>query len=54
MTVAVSTRWWQFADPDEPRLTIEPDVEVPVTTDDYFAGRDPALDAALEAIGAAP
>ena len=51
MRVGVSTRYWQFADPDDPRLTIEPDVSVPVTADDYFAGRDPVLDLALAAGG---
>lgn len=50
MRVAISTRWWQFAEADDQRLTIEPDVSVPVTAADHFAARDPALDAALEAI----
>jgi hypothetical protein len=53
MKVAISTRWWQFADADDPRLTIDPDVGVAVTASDHFSARDPALDAALEAIGAA-
>ncbi|MEO8626232.1 MAG: hypothetical protein ABI452_05990 [Candidatus Limnocylindrales bacterium] len=43
--VGVSTRHWQFAAPDDPRLTIEPDIAIPVTASDYFAGRDPALEA---------
>jgi hypothetical protein len=43
--VGVSTRYWQFAEPDDPRLTIEPDIAIPVTASDYFAGRDPVLDA---------
>jgi hypothetical protein len=43
--VGVSTRYWQFATPDDPRLTIEPDIAVPVTAADYFADRDPVLDA---------
>ena len=47
MRLAVSTRYWQFAAPDDPRLTIDPDVEFPVTAADYLAGRDPVLDAAL-------
>ena len=48
MQVGISTRYWQkAADPDDPRLTVEPDVPVTVTADDYFAGRDPALRAAL-------
>jgi hypothetical protein len=47
MRLAVSTRYWQFAAPDDPRLTIDPDLAFPVTAADYFAGRDPVLDAAL-------
>ena len=47
MRAAISVRHWVFADPDDPRLTIEPDVAVEVTAADFFAGRDPALEAAL-------
>jgi hypothetical protein len=47
MRVGVSTRYWQKSDPDDPRLTIEPDIAVPVRAADYFAGLDPALEAAL-------
>jgi hypothetical protein len=48
MRAGVSTRYWQFAaDPDDPRLTIEPDVAIEVTAADHFARRDPALEAAL-------
>jgi hypothetical protein len=47
MRAAVSTRYWEFSTPDDPRLTIEPDLTVEVTAADYFAGRDPALEAAL-------
>jgi hypothetical protein len=48
MRAAVSVRHWQFAaDPDDPRLTIEPDVTIDVTAADHFAARDPALEAAL-------
>jgi C-terminal processing protease CtpA/Prc len=47
MRLAVSTRYWEMSTPDDPRLTIEPDVAVPVTAEDYLAGRDPALEAAL-------
>jgi len=43
--VGVSTRYWQFAAADDPRLAIEPDIAVPVTASDYFSGRDPTLDA---------
>jgi hypothetical protein len=52
MRVAISTRWWEFADADDPRLTIEPDLPTPVTAADHFSGRDPALEAAREALGA--
>ena len=34
---------------DDPRLTIAPDVPAPMTSADYFAGRDPAVRAALTA-----
>ncbi len=47
MQVGVSTRYWQRSVPDDPRLSIEPDVQLPVSAADYFGGRDPALDAAL-------
>ncbi len=47
MRAAISVRHWVFADPDDPRLTIEPDVAVEVTAADYFGGRDTALEAAL-------
>jgi hypothetical protein len=47
MQVGVSTRYWEFADPDDPRLTIEPDVSIPASSADYVAGIDPVLEAAL-------
>ena len=47
MRVAVSTRYWEMAEPDDPRLSIEPDLAVPVRAADYFAGRDVLLDAVL-------
>jgi hypothetical protein len=45
--VGVSTRHWVFAEPDDPRLTIEPDIAVAPTAADYFAGRDRVLEAVL-------
>jgi hypothetical protein len=36
-----------FGHPDDPRLTLEPDIAVPYTSTDYFAGVDPVLEAAL-------
>ena len=47
MQVGVSTRYWEFADPDDPRLAIEPDVSIPASAENYFAGIDPALEAAI-------
>lgn len=47
MRVGISTRYWQKSVPDDPRLTIEPDLPVPVRAADYFAGLDPALEAAI-------
>jgi hypothetical protein len=47
MRVAVSTRYWEMAEPADPRLSIEPDLAIPVTAADYFAGRDPLLEAVL-------
>jgi hypothetical protein len=47
MRVAVSTRYWEMAEPDDPRLSIEPDLPMAVTAADYFAGRDPLLESVL-------
>ena len=47
MRVAISVRYWQKSTPDDPRLTIDPDLAVPTLAADYFAGRDPVLEAAL-------
>jgi hypothetical protein len=46
-SVGVSTRHWVFAEPDDPRLTIDPDIAVAPTAADYFAGRDRVLEAVL-------
>ena len=48
MRIGVSTRYWQKSFPDDPRLTIDPDIDVPVLSGDYFSGRDPVLEAVLE------
>jgi hypothetical protein len=47
MQVGISTRYWEKAEPDDPRLTIEPDVPAPLLGAAYFADRDPALEAVL-------
>ena len=43
----VATVSWETAGSDDARLTRAPDLEVPLRSDDFFAGRDPVLDAAL-------
>ena len=47
MRVAISVRYWEKSTPEDPRLTIEPDLAIPTLAADYFAGRDPVLEAAL-------
>jgi hypothetical protein len=39
--------WIQRTDPDDPRLTVEPDIETALSAADYFSDRDPALEAIL-------
>ncbi len=43
VTVRVSTLYWQYWDPRDERPWIEPQLPTPLTSDDYRAGRDPAL-----------
>jgi hypothetical protein len=43
----MATRYWQRSTADDPRITIEPDMPVGLSSSDYLAGRDPALDAIL-------
>jgi Peptidase family S41 len=45
LTAYVATSYQQFG--DEAALATEPDVRVALTSADYFAGRDPVLEAAL-------
>ena len=49
MRIGISTRYWEKSTPDDPRLTIEPDIALPVLSADYFAGRDPLLEAVQQA-----
>jgi hypothetical protein len=49
MRIGISTRYWEKSTPDDPRLTIDPDIAVPSLSSDYFSGRDTALEAALAA-----
>jgi hypothetical protein len=41
------TRYWQKSTADDRRITIEPDLEIPLSSEDYLAGRDPVLEAVL-------
>ncbi|HXJ63469.1 MAG TPA: hypothetical protein VNN79_06920 [Actinomycetota bacterium] len=49
LDVSVATSSEVGSTPGDPRLSIEPDVRVELTSADYFAGRDPVLAAALRA-----
>lgn len=49
LSVGISTRYWEKSFPDDPRLTIEPDLGVPYRSVDYFGGVDAGLDAVLAA-----
>ena len=51
MRVAVSVRYWVKADGGDTRLSIDPDLAVPTTAEDYFAGRDAVLEATLQLAG---
>jgi hypothetical protein len=46
-TYNVAARYWERSTPDDPRITIEPDLEVTMSSADYLAGRDPVLDAVI-------
>jgi hypothetical protein len=49
MRVGISVRYWEKSAPDDPRLTIEPQIAIPVRAADYFTGRDPVLEAVIRA-----
>jgi hypothetical protein len=51
--VSIAGRRYDDSTPDDTRPWIAPDVSVPVLSTDYFANRDPALEAALLAIRSA-
>jgi len=42
------------SDADDPRLTIEPDIEAPLSSSDYFGDRDPVLEAIHDQLPACP
>lgn len=45
LTLRVATRYWMKSDADDPRVTIEPDIEAMLTSTDYFGDRDPVIEA---------
>jgi hypothetical protein len=47
--VYIASSYHQKSTPDDPRITIEPDVTVPYSSGDYFSDRDPQLEAAIQA-----
>ena len=53
LTLHVATIYWQKSFADDPRVTIAPQVAVPLASTDFFAGRDPVLSAGVGA-GLAP
>jgi hypothetical protein len=50
----VAQIYWQKSTPDDPRIAIDPHLPVSLTSDAFFSGRDPALDAAVGAALGAP
>jgi hypothetical protein len=47
LDVYIASTYHQMSTADDPRITIEPDVAVPYSSDDYFDDRDPQLEAAI-------
>jgi len=52
LTATIAAVKWQLSHPWDVRRTIVPNIPVPLTAADYFAGRDPVLDTTLKAIAA--
>jgi hypothetical protein len=48
-TLYMAARYWERSTSDDARITIEPDIPVDLSSEDYFAGRDPMLEAILAA-----
>jgi hypothetical protein len=46
-TLYMATRYHERSTPDDARITIEPDIAVTLSAADYFAGRDPVLEAVI-------
>ena len=50
LVVGISTRVWQHSYPRDRRIWIAPELPAPLSSEDYFAGRDPSLEAVLALI----
>ncbi len=46
--VYMATRYWERSTPDDARVTIQPEIRADLSSADYFAGRDPVLQAILD------
>jgi C-terminal processing protease CtpA/Prc len=47
VSVNIATQYWQKSTANDPRVTIEPDVRVQLSSKAFFRGSDPVLAAAL-------
>ena len=47
VSVDIATQYWQKSTANDPRVTIAPDVRVPLSSKAFFRGGDPVLAAAL-------
>jgi hypothetical protein len=47
-SVYIASRYWQRSAADDQRITIEPDIAAALSSADYFAGRDPVLQAVFD------
>ncbi len=48
LEVEISSFYWEKSDPDDERLTIEPDILIELSSEDFFTNRDPAIEAILK------
>jgi hypothetical protein len=44
----MATTYWERSTAEDQRITIEPDIRADLSSDDYYAGRDPVLQAILD------
>jgi hypothetical protein len=47
-SVYVASRYWQRSTADDQRITIVPEIAAELSSDDYFSGRDPVLQAVFD------